>query len=276
MNVRGHPYAAGVPDLTSVANQRVKDLVRLRTRRARDELGRTVIEGHDELLLALRAGVVPDALYYAPALVDPTRHGLVDELAARGVRTVSVGDAVFARIAYRESPDGFLAVAATPGRPLADLSLRPDALVLVGEGIEKPGNLGAMLRTAEAFGLDAVVAASPVTDFGNPNVVRASKGTVFAVPVAAAPSADVLAWLRDHGVAVVVTTPQGDTALDAVDLTGPTALVVGAESAGVTDLWLRHADTRVVVPMRGQVNSLNAATAAALAMYEADRQRRMG
>ncbi|MDN5861068.1 MAG: RNA methyltransferase [Pseudonocardia sp.] len=259
--------------LTSVANPRVKDLVRLRTRRARDEAGVTLVEGHDELRLALRAGVVPRTLYWAPGIVTPERCGVVDELAARGVSVVGVSDAVFAKIAYRESPDGLLAVADAPGRPLADLVLRPDPLVLVGEGIEKPGNLGAMLRTAEAFGVDAVVAASPATDLGNPNVVRASKGTVFAVPVAAAASQDVLAWLRDRGLAVVVTTPAGDAAIGATDLTGPTAIVVGAESAGVTDLWLRAADARVVIPMRGRVNSLNAATAAALALYEADRQR---
>lgn len=262
--------------LTSVANPRVKDLVRLRTRRARDEVGVTLVEGHDELRLALRAGVVPRTLYWAPGLVTSERRGVVHELADAGVPVVGVSDAVFAKIAYRESPDGLLAVATAPGRSLAELVLRPDALVLVGEGIEKPGNLGAMLRTAEAFGVDAVVAASPVTDFGNPNVVRASKGTVFAVPVAAAPSADVLDWLRGHGLAVVVTTPQGETAIGGADLTGPTAVVVGAESTGVTDLWLRAADARVVIPMQGRVNSLNAATAAALALYEAGRQRGLG
>lgn len=259
--------------LTSVANRRVKDLVRLRTRRARDEHGVTLVEGHDELRLALRAGVVPRTLYWAPGLVTPARRGVVDELADAGVPVVAVSDAVFAKIAYRESPDGLLAVAPAPGRPLGELTLRPDALVLVCEGIEKPGNLGAMLRTAEAFGVDAVVAASPVTDFGNPNVVRASKGTVFSVPVAAARSAEVLGWLRAHDLAVVVTTPQGDAALAATDLTGPTAVVVGAESTGVTDLWLEQADARVVIPMRGRVNSLNAAAAAALALYEAQRQR---
>lgn len=259
--------------LTSVANPRVKGLVRLRTRRARDDLGRTLVEGHDELRLALRAGVVPQALYWAPGLVTPGRRAVVDELDDAGVPVSAVSDAVFAKIAYRESPDGLLAVVPAPGRPLADLVLRPDALVLVGEGIEKPGNLGAMLRTAEAFGVDAVIAASPVTDLGNPNVVRASKGTVFAVPVAAAPSNDVLAWLRGHGLAVVVTTPQGDVPLGAADLTGPTAIVVGAESTGVTDLWLDAGGVRAVIPMRGRVNSLNAATAAALCLYEAGRQR---
>ena len=118
-----------------------------------------------------------------------------------------------------------------------------------------------------------MIAASGVVDFGNPNAVRASKGTVFAVPVAAAPSVDVLQWLRRNEIRIAVTTPAGRTALPGADLSGPTAIVVGAESTGVTDLWLEHADDTLVIPMRGRVNSLNAATAAALALFEANRHR---
>ncbi len=258
-------------DLTSTTNPRVKSLVRLRTRRARAEAGVTLVEGHDELRLALDAGVRPSELYWAPSLVRDT--DLADEIRAAGARVTSVSREVFDKIAYRESPDGWLAIVPAPDRPLDGLVLGPRPLVLVAEGIEKPGNVGAMLRTAEACGADAVVAASAGTDFGNPNVVRASKGTVFAVPVAAAGSADVLAWLRERGLRIVVTTPAGTTRLDRAALTGPVALVVGTEATGVTDLWLEHADETVVIPMRGTVNSLNAATAAALALYEATRQR---
>ncbi|MDQ4117181.1 MAG: RNA methyltransferase [Actinomycetota bacterium] len=259
-------------DLTSTANPRVKALVRLRTRRARAEAGVTLVEGHDELRLALEAGVRPSELYWAPSLAGE-RADLVHDVRARGARVTSVSRDVFGKIAYRESPDGWLAVVPAPERPLADLELGPRPLVLVAEGIEKPGNVGAMLRTAEACGADAVVAASAGTDFGNPNVVRASKGTVFAVPVAAAGSDDVLAWLRARGLRIAVTTPAGTTRLDRSTLDGPVALVVGTEATGVTDLWLACADETVVIPMRGRVNSLNAATAAALALYEATRQR---
>jgi TrmH family RNA methyltransferase len=271
------PVGQSGADLTSTANPRVKALVRLRTRRSRDELGQTLIEGFDELQLALAAGVRPAELYYAPSLVDPDELPMVDRARAAGAVITSVSSAVFAKIAYRESPDGWLAVAGTPGVALDSLRLGgpPGAapLLLVCEGVEKPGNLGAMLRTAEAFAVDAVISASPVTDFGNPNAVRASKGTVFAVPVASAPSAQVLAWLRRSGVKVAVTTPRGTTSLTDADLTVPTALVVGAESTGVSDLWLEEADETLVIPMRGHVNSLNAATAAALALFEANRQR---
>ncbi len=263
----------GELDLTSLANTRVKALVRLRTRRSRDELGQTLIEGFDELRLALRAGVRPAELYYAPALIRPGQLDLVDQIRAAGTAVISVSAPVFGKIAYRESPDGWLAVAKTPGAELESLMVTARPLILVCEGMEKPGNLGAMLRTAEASAVDAVISASPVTDFGNPNAVRASKGTVFAVPVAAAPSEQVLAWLRRTGIKVAVTTPLGTTELPAADLTVPVALVVGAESTGVTGLWLDQADETLVIPMHGQVNSLNAATAAALALYEANRQR---
>lgn len=261
------------PDLaiTSTANPRVKALVRLRTRHVRDAAGVTLVEGHDELRLVLDAGVVPRELWWAPEIVRDGERGLLDAVGDAAVTAVS--REVFAKIAYRESPDGWLALVGAPGCTLAELALPDDPLLLVVEGIEKPGNLGALLRTAEAFGAAAVVSASGVTDLGNPNVVRASKGTVFAVPVAAAPGADVLAWLRGIGARIAVTTPEGTTALPGADLSGAVALVVGAESTGVTDLWLDAADATLVIPMRGVVNSLNAATAGALALYEATRLR---
>ena len=261
-----------MPDLTSTANPRVKALVRLRSRRAREEAGVTLVEGHDELRLALDAGMVPHELWWAPDLVRDD--DLLDEVGATGARIVSVSRPVFEKVAYREGADGWLAVAPTPGHDLADLAPGDPALVLVAEGIEKPGNLGALLRNVEAFGADALVSAGAVTDLGNPNVVRASKGTVFAVPVAAASSAEVIGWARRTGLRVVVTTPAATTPLARADLTGPVALVVGAEATGVTDAWLDAADDAALIPMAGRVNSLNAATAGALALYEAVRQRR--
>lgn len=264
----------GVPDLSSTTNPRVKALVRLRGRRARDETGTTLVEGHDELRLALSAGMVPRELWWAPDLVHPDQHDLLELAAAAGAGVTSVSRPVFEKVAYREGADGWLALASTPGRELVSLTLGDPALVLVAEGIEKPGNLGALLRNVEAFGADALVSAGSVTDLGNPNVVRASKGTVFAVPSAAASSVDVVAWARAAGLRIVVTTPAAATALADADLAVPTALVIGSEATGVTDTWLEAADETVVIPMTGRVNSLNAATSGALALYEAARQRR--
>ncbi len=145
--------------------------------------------------------------------------------------------------------------------------------MLVGEGIEKPGNLGAMLRTADAAGVDAVLAADPVTDWGNPNTVRASKGTVFSVPVAADGTTATLDWLEGHGIPVVAATPEADLAHTEVDYRGPVAIAVGTEQTGLTDEVLRRAAYRVRIPMVGRANSLNVATSAAILVYEAVRQR---
>ena len=184
-----------------------------------------------------------------------------------------MGRTAYEKVSYRDSPDGILALVPDPAVALDALDLPDRPLVLVVEGIEKPGNLGAMLRTAEAAGVDAVVAASPVTDWANPNVVRASKGTLFAVPVAHAPAVEVVAWLRERGLQVVVATPDAERLVTEVDLTGPTALVVGTEHHGVTEAVKGAADVLVRLPMAGRVNSLNVATAAAISVYEAVRQR---
>jgi TrmH family RNA methyltransferase len=263
-------------ELTSVSNPRVKQVVALRRRRQRDQLGLILVEGYAELSLALAAGVAPVTLYYCPELVrdQAVVDDLVDAVAATGAEIVRVGARVFEKIAYRESPDGWLAVVPTVPTDLAALRLTTNPLALVCQSVEKPGNLGAMLRTADAVGVTAVVAAQPVTDWGNPNVVRASKGTVFSVPVAAAASADVLAWTKTHSMRVVAATPNTDTVFTDVDFTGPTVVAVGSEKHGLTPEWLAAADVRVRIPMVGRANSLNVATSAAIILYEALRQRR--
>jgi TrmH family RNA methyltransferase len=260
--------------ITSARNPRVKELVELRKRRARDAVAMTLVDGYDELMLALDAGATVHTLYFCPDLAtEPSRLALVQELAERGVAVIRLGRAAFAKASYRESPDGWLAVVPTPRSELAALALPDAPLVLVVEAVEKPGNLGAMLRTAEAAGVDAVVAASPVTDWGNPNVVRASKGTVFAVPIASATTSEVIDWLRRAGLSIVVATPDTDRLVTEADLRGGMALVVGAEHAGVSQSWRRAADQLVRIPMTGRVNSLNVATSAAVVIFEAVRQR---
>ena len=261
--------------VTSASNPRLRAVLALRRRRVREEQGRTLLEGFEELSLALEAGVVPETVLHCPELMlDPSTQGaLLEEVRALGASTIRLGRGAFERVAYREGPDGFLAVVPVAGVALHELVLPPDPLVLVCEGLEKPGNLGAVLRTADAAGVAAVVAADPVTDWGNPNVVRASKGTVFSVPVASATTEEVLGWLRRNGIRLVATTPDTETAHTAVDYRGAVAVAVGTEKDGLTDLALSAADVRVRIPMVGRVNSLNAATAAAVVVYEAVRQR---
>ncbi|WP_409484378.1 RNA methyltransferase [Arsenicicoccus dermatophilus] len=263
--------------ITSAANPRLRALTGLRRRRVREEAGLTLLEGFEELELALSAGVRPQSLYYCPELMpDPdARLAVVRAAAEDGAETVRLGRAAFEKVAYREGPDGFLAVVASVDRSLADLALPEDPFLLICEGVEKPGNLGAMLRTADAAGVDAVLAADPVTDWGNPNVIRGSKGTVFSVPVATATSAQTLAACRERGVTVVAATPDTDVEHTDVDYTGPVAIAVGAEKTGLTREFLEAADVRVRIPMVGRANSLNVATSAAIVIYEAVRQRRV-
>lgn len=260
--------------ITSPANPRVKAIAGLRRRRARELERRTVVEGRDELALALDAGVVPELLLLCPDLMAD---GVLADVLARaeelGVEVVHASRSAFEKAAYREGPDGVLAVVPTLQRRPEELTLPDDALVLVCEGVEKPGNLGAMLRTADAAGVDAVVAADPVTDWGNPNTVRASKGTVFSVPVAAASTEATLAWLEGHGIPLVAATPDTARVHTDVDYRGPVAIAVGTESTGLTEAILEQAAHRVRIPMAGRVNSLNVATSAAIIVYEAVRQR---
>jgi RNA methyltransferase, TrmH family len=262
--------------ITSPANARLKSLVSLRRRRAREEAGLTLIDGYDELSLALDAGVVPRTVYYCPELMlDPeVQQDVVRRVHALGSDTQQLGRVAFEKVAYREGPDGFLAVVDSVVRSCADLSVGPAPLALICQGVEKPGNLGAMLRTADAAGVEAVVAVDPVTDWSNPNLVRASKGTVFSVPVASAGTAEALRWLSENGIALAATTPDTDLDYTEVDYTGPVAIAVGAEKYGLTDEILAAAAYRIRIPMAGRANSLNVATSAAVVIYEAVRQRR--
>jgi TrmH family RNA methyltransferase len=259
--------------ITSLSNPRVKHAVRLRDRRHRDRAGQLLVEGRDELALALAGGICPQTLFLCPELLRPSEAPLLEQARAAAAEVIEVTPAVFARLAYRENPDGWLAIVPAPSARLDDLVLGQNPLLLVAEAVEKPGNLGALLRSADAAGVTAVVVCDPATDVNNPNVIRSSRGTRFTVPVVEAGTPETLAWLAAHGVRIAAATPQAELAYTGADLRGPLAVAVGAEDIGLTAAWLDRADLRVRIPMRGKVNSLNVATSAALLLYEAVRQR---
>jgi RNA methyltransferase, TrmH family len=263
-------------EITSTANARLKHLVSLRRRRTREQTATTLVEGFEELSLAVLADVRPITVFYCEALVEAQELALLDRVAALGTEIVRVSRPVFDKVAYRESPDGWLAVVPAIAGTLSTLDPGPRPLLLVCEGVEKPGNLGAMLRTADAAGVTGVIAADPVADWGNPNLIRASKGTVFSVPVASAGVDETLAWLADRSVTIMAMTPDTDVLLADVDMTGPIAIAVGAEKYGLTDRLLAAAGVRARIPMFGRADSLNVAIAAAIATYEAVRQRMAG
>jgi RNA methyltransferase, TrmH family len=255
-------------DITSLQNPRVKHLVKLREdKRQRQKDGLFLVEGYDEIRLAITAGHSPRTLLTAPELASR-------QSTFSSVETLTVSRAVFGKISYRDNPDGWLAVFPIPRTSLESVRL-PTAppLVIVAESIEKPGNLGAILRTADAAGVDALLVPNPRTDVWNPNVVRASRGTVFSVPVVECDNASALEWLRSHKIKVLAATPSAEENYSNVDMTRPTAIAVGTEDKGLTDFWMDNADVKVKIPMLGKVNSLNVSVSTALIVYEALRQR---
>jgi len=256
-------------DITSVQNSRVKYIVRLRDdKRQRRADGLMLVEGYDEIQLALASGHKPRMIFSASELVTPQ----IDLVQADAER-ITVNRAVFEKMSYRENPDGWLAVFPIPQVSLDDIKLSASPLVIVAESVEKPGNLGAILRTADAAHVDALLVSDPRVDLWNPNVVRASRGAVFSVPAVECDNAAALDWLRAHEIRILAATPAADAIYSDIDLCQPIAVAVGTEDEGLTDFWLSRADVKVRIPMAGRVNSLNVSVSTALIVYEAVRQR---
>ena len=260
--------------ITSLQNPAVKNVVKLRQRSHRDDSASLVVEGYREVKRALDNAVPILQLFYCPDLYQGKNEPvIVSRCAAASVPLYECSEPVFRKIAYRDRPEGLLALCPQIRRSLADLRLPDNPFVVVGEHIEKPGNLGTMLRTSDAAGVDALIVADPCTDLNNPNVVRASIGTLFTVPVAQASTAETIAFLRERGIRSLAASPHATKNYTAVDMTGPIAIVVGAEQYGLSDPWMTQADELVRIPMLGQADSLNVAAAATILLYEVVRQR---
>lgn len=262
------------PRLTSSANPRVRAAIALRDRRARDRTGLTLVDGVREVRRALEAGVVvAEAFICEPLLAGPDARAVLDRLRANGTTVDSVTEPVFASLAFGERAEGVVAVVRIPSLELAKLAVPSDPLAVVIEGIEKPGNLGAVLRSADGAGADALIVAEARTDPFNPNAIRASAGTVFSVPLAAASTASTIAWLRDHGLRIVAARVDADRLYTDLDLTGSLAIVLGAETEGLSASWTGPDVEAVRLPMLGIADSLNVSVSAAILLYEARRQR---
>jgi TrmH family RNA methyltransferase len=260
--------------LTSLQNPRVKLAVKLRERKHRQREGLMLVEGYEELSLALASSARPQTLFVCPDLARSSLFASrLSSLRASDIEIVEVSAPAFEKMAYRENPDGWLAIFPIEKRSLTDWQLPANPLLIVAEAVEKPGNLGAILRSADAAGADGLILCDPTTDAHNPNVVRASKGTLFTVPVVEADGPAALDWLRARSIKIVAATPQANQNYTDTDLRGPLAIAVGTEKEGLSALWLERAHVAVRIPMLGKVNSLNVATATTLLLYEAVRQR---
>ena len=262
-------------ELNSPHNPKLKYVVKLRTCSERQESGEMIVEGYRECRRALDAGYRPHAMFHCPDcyLKGENEPALVEECARLGAEIYSCSRQCFAKIAYKERPDGLLMIGPHVSMKLSDLKLPENALVIVAESVEKPGNLGTILRSADAAGAAAVIVCDRATDVHNPNVVRASTGSLFTVPIAEADSGEALAFLKERGFRILAATPHAEKLHFEVDLTGKIAIALGAEQYGLTAMWMDGADLRVRIPMLGVADSLNVSSAATILVYEAVRQR---
>lgn len=266
--------------ISSAANPRVRAALALRERRGRSESGRLLVDGWREVLRALEAGLIVREAFVATGPHQPEAADVVARLAATGVPLVGVAGAAWSRLAYGERGSEIVAVVDAPPTDLAHvdavLALRHDPLLIVVEDAEKPGNLGAIARSADGAGASALIVAvndGPAADPWNPNAVRASLGTVLSLPIAIASTGTLLPWLRDRAIRIVAARVQAATDYRETDLRGPLAIAVGSEAGGLGPEWLAQDVEGVRLPMLGRADSLNVSAAAAILLYEARRQR---
>ncbi len=258
-------------NITSTSNSLIKDTAALREPKARKETGLTLIDGQRELERGLQAGVVLTQVFYCPKLIKGKLN--LKALQAHGAECIEVAENVFAKLAYGERAEGVVGVARVPSKKLEDLALAANPLIVVIESLEKPGNLGAILRTCDGAGVDSLLIGDPKTDLYNPNVIRASMGAVFTVPATADSNENIRAFLKSKSIKTVGTFPDAKDVYTRANLTGPLAIVLGTEDQGLSPFWQRHCDQKVHIPMAGQADSLNVSVTAAIIIYEALRQR---
>ena len=259
--------------IQSTQNSRIKNVQRLSTKsKERKEQNLFVIEGARELHLALAGSYLLDTVFICPELFSETGYPEIEK-EIYSYHPIKVSLSVFQKIAYREHSDGILALAKPKSHTLSDLNLPEHPFIIVLEAIEKPGNLGAILRTADAAKVDAVIVCDPLTDVYNPNVIRSSLGCVFTVPITIACRFDTFSFLKENRIRILAAELQASQEYYNTDFTQACALIMGTEAEGLTDFWIEHADDRIKIPMRGKIDSLNVSVSTAVLTFEAMRQR---
>jgi RNA methyltransferase, TrmH family len=256
--------------ITSTQNPKVKSLLALEKPRERRKQQLFIVEGRKEISMALEAGYKIGNLFFCDELISENEipNDLKDDKLL-----IPVSREVFDKIAIRESTGGMIAVAEMKLHSLDRIQLSNNPLLLILEGVEKPGNLGAILRTADAANVDAVIICDPQTDFYNPNVIRSSLGCVFTKQVASATSEETIAWLKKEHIAIYCTYLKASQQYHLIDYTKPSAIIMGTEATGLTDVWVSNSSSNIIIPMLGKIDSMNVSTAAAVVVYEAKRQR---
>ncbi len=264
----------GIKEITSLRNPQVKAVVDLRERRFRDETGLMIVEGLREIALAQSAGVVFSQVYFEQGFFDAKENKkFIEDISPQCKEIFLLPEYVFEKMTFGHRHEGVLGVCVQPKKKLKDIKLSPNPLLIVVEAVEKPGNLGAILRTADAVGADGLIICDPVTDVYNPNVIRSSLGSIFSVGVVQAGNDEAWKFLHSNKITLYATLPQAKESYAHVDMRGPMAIVMGSEEKGLSEFWQNHCDKAVYIPMKGKVDSLNVSVSAAVILYEIIRQR---
>lgn len=260
--------------ISSLQNARIKNLVKLRNRRPRDRQKKFIAEGYRALARAVEKRVIPTEVYFSPDwFLGTNEAALLEQAEDQGAKLFELTKIAFEKVAYRERPEGILGVFDQWSHSLESLSLGSPPFLLVAESIEKPGNLGTILRSADAAGIDAVICCDPVTDLFNPNVVRSSTGVLFSMPTIMTSTQETIEWLKRNRIQSIATTPHAQAIHTEIDMTGPIAIVMGSEQFGLSETWLNNCQRQARIPMAGQADSLNVAMATLVTLFEAVRQR---
>lgn len=258
--------------ITSLQNNRIKNIVKLSKAKERKAQNLFILEGARELSLALSAGYTVDSVFICPELFAKTDYPQVLDGIAGNIQ-YEVSLQVFEKIAYREGSDGLITLAKPKSHTLNDLKINNNPFIIILEAVEKPGNLGAILRSADAAKADAVIICDPLTDIYNPNAIRSSVGCIFTVPTAVCSSEEARTWLKENNIKSFAAELQASNWYHEEDYTQPSAIVMGTEADGLTSFWLDNADRRIKIPMRGKIDSLNVSVSTAVITFEAMRQR---
>lgn len=260
--------------ISSTQNPYIKSLVQLQDKaKARRQSGTFLIEGQREIMLAAKGGYTAETILFVPDMINESH---VRELSQPDTELIEISRDVYQKLAYRDTTEGILAVAKTKSLSLDDLKLGDNPLIMVAEATEKPGNIGAILRTADAANLDAVIIANPKSDMYNPNIVRSSVGCLFTNQIATGSTTEVIEYLKNKGISMYCATLQDSTYYHTQNYTTPTALVVGTEATGLTKEWRDASTKNIIIPMQGEIDSMNVSVAAAILIFEAKRQRGFG
>lgn len=256
--------------IISIQNPFIKSLVLLQEKaKSRKQTGTFLIEGVREISIAIKGGYTIETILFLPELISENQTKKI----ATNAELIEISKEVYQKLAYRDTTEGILAVAKTKSMQLTDLKLSKNPLILVAEAPEKPGNIGALLRTADAANLDAVIIANPKSDLYNPNIVRSSVGCLFTNQIATGTTSEIITFLKDRQINIYCATLQNSTSYHNQDYTKPTALVVGTEATGLTEDWRLASNQNIIIPMQGEIDSMNVSVAAAILIFEAKRQR---